>query len=118
RRSCFIPEQKIECGSERAGSATARIATERAADRAGVRAVLNSKRKHNRGVSGVGIRLRVRSVVREKQLAEATIREPACGRGIAQAINLDPKRRGRASVRKAFASHAAHPGVKGVRRVS
>src|SRR5262245_32909992 len=51
----FIPQQKIERGSERAGGETMRIATERAADRARIRAVLDRKREHDRGVPGVGV---------------------------------------------------------------
>src|SRR5262245_49969141 len=84
-----------------------RIATERAADRARIRAVLDRKREHDRGVPGVGVSGAVALMIREEQLPNTTISEPARGRGVAQAVDLDFECFSCAPVREAFTIHDA-----------
>src|SRR5262249_31321275 len=84
-----------------------RIATERAADRARIRAVLDRKREHDRGVPGVGVSGAVALMIREKQLPNTTTSEPAHGSGVAQAVDLDLERLGCAPVWEAFTIHGA-----------
>src|SRR5262249_25957034 len=85
-----------------------RIATERAAACVWIRAVLDGKREHDRGVPGVRVGGTVRFMIREEKLADSAVREARDAGGVAQSGDLELERDRRASAREAFASSVNH----------
>src|SRR5262249_24509220 len=85
-----------------------RIATERAANCVWIRAMLNRKREHDRGVPGVCVGGTVRFMIREEKLADSAVREARDAGGVAQSGDLELERDRRASAREAFASSVNH----------